>query len=93
MTCFNYLHMCCSSHDGYHPIQLRLADYNGTQCGYCTPGFVMSMYRYVIVKHNSTVIMSAIVCCRIIPTLHSSKWRIILTATFVVVQVQWFLVQ
>lgn len=30
--------------DGLHPIQERLAKLHGSQCGFCTPGFVMSMY-------------------------------------------------
>eukprot|EP01043_Picozoa_sp_COSAG02_P019167 COSAG02_NODE_916_length_15971_cov_12.781061_1_plen_324_part_00 len=33
-----------SRQTGYHPVQQRIADCNGTQCGYCTPGHVMAMY-------------------------------------------------
>ncbi|ODN01214.1 Xanthine dehydrogenase [Orchesella cincta] len=29
---------------GLHPVQERIAKSHGTQCGFCTPGFVMSMY-------------------------------------------------
>ena len=29
---------------GLHPVQERLATAHGSQCGFCTPGFVMSMY-------------------------------------------------
>ena len=29
---------------GLHPVQQAIADGHGTQCGFCTPGFVMSMF-------------------------------------------------
>eukprot|EP00232_Nephroselmis_pyriformis_P029241 CAMPEP_0182872950 /NCGR_PEP_ID=MMETSP0034_2-20130328/12031_1 /TAXON_ID=156128 /ORGANISM="Nephroselmis pyriformis, Strain CCMP717" /LENGTH=182 /DNA_ID=CAMNT_0025005571 /DNA_START=93 /DNA_END=637 /DNA_ORIENTATION=+ len=38
--------------DGYHPVQLRLAESHGSQCGFCTPGFVMSMY--CLLRNNAT---------------------------------------
>jgi len=33
-----------SGRAGLHPVQERLARAHGSQCGFCTPGFVMSMY-------------------------------------------------
>ncbi|ODN04991.1 Indole-3-acetaldehyde oxidase [Orchesella cincta] len=33
--------------DGYDPIQQRLVKFGGTQCGFCTPGFVMNMHSVV----------------------------------------------
>ncbi len=29
---------------GLHPVQQALVDYHGSQCGFCTPGFVMSLF-------------------------------------------------
>ena len=34
-----------SQRKGFHAIQARIADYSGSQCGFCTPGMVMNMYR------------------------------------------------
>ena len=33
-----------SKRDSFHPVQERMAKCNGSQCGFCTPGHVMSMY-------------------------------------------------
>lgn len=32
------------SDKGLHPIQQAMVEYHGSQCGFCTPGFVMSLY-------------------------------------------------
>ena len=41
-----------SSKDGLlHPVQQALVNYHGSQCGFCTPGFVMSLFS--IYKKNS----------------------------------------
>ncbi|TAL78064.1 MAG: xanthine dehydrogenase small subunit [Burkholderiaceae bacterium] len=33
-----------SSGGRLHPVQQAMVDHHGSQCGFCTPGFVMSMY-------------------------------------------------
>ncbi|MFT5484672.1 MAG: xanthine dehydrogenase small subunit, partial [Halieaceae bacterium] len=32
--------------DNLHPVQKAMVDCHGSQCGFCTPGFVMSMFAY-----------------------------------------------
>ncbi|MDX2203683.1 MAG: xanthine dehydrogenase small subunit [Hyphomicrobiaceae bacterium] len=34
----------CGAGGGLHPVQQALVDQHGSQCGFCTPGFVMSLY-------------------------------------------------
>ncbi|KAL5008240.1 hypothetical protein ScPMuIL_013821 [Solemya velum] len=38
--------------NGLHPIQDRIAKSYGSQCGFCTPGIVMSMYT--LIRNNSS---------------------------------------
>ncbi|XP_075976974.1 xanthine dehydrogenase/oxidase-like isoform X2 [Anticarsia gemmatalis] len=43
---------------GYHPLQTTLAKTNGTQCGYCSPSWVMSMYS--LLQTNPKITMMEI---------------------------------
>jgi len=36
------------SHEGMNPVAHQLALYNGSQCGYCSVGFVMNMSEFII---------------------------------------------
>ncbi len=35
-----------------HPVQQAMVDYHGSQCGFCTPGFVMSLYGLWLSEEN-----------------------------------------
>ena len=37
-----------------HPVQQALVDYHGSQCGFCTPGFVMSLFAGWLNGHSFT---------------------------------------
>lgn len=43
-----------SKRTGLHPIQERIVQANGTQCGFCTPGFVTSMYGFLKQQQTPT---------------------------------------
>ncbi|XP_055957738.1 xanthine dehydrogenase/oxidase-like [Patella vulgata] len=56
-----------NTRDGINPIQQRLADYNGTQCGFCSPAQVMSMNSLLKTNPKPTMeeveqIMDSTVC-------------------------------
>ena len=44
-----------SADKGYHPIQTKLAQMGGSQCGFCSPGFTMSMYSLLQQKKGSSL--------------------------------------
>jgi xanthine dehydrogenase small subunit len=38
-----------------HPVQQAMVDFHGSQCGFCTPGIVMSLYGLWLAEPNPTV--------------------------------------
>ncbi|WP_196257982.1 xanthine dehydrogenase small subunit [Pelagibacterium limicola] len=38
-----------------HPVQQAMVDFHGSQCGFCTPGFVMSLYGLWLTNPNPSV--------------------------------------
>ena len=43
-------------HDGgLHPVQRALVDFHGSQCGFCTPGFVMSLFALYHAPRTATL--------------------------------------
>ena len=43
-----------SKRTGFHPLQTAIADGNGSQCGFCTPGWVMNMFALLGKKKQPT---------------------------------------
>lgn len=43
------------SETGFHPVQERIAGFNGSQCGFCTPGMVMTMYSSMKSQEDMTM--------------------------------------
>jgi len=44
-----------AGHDGrLHPVQQALVDHHGSQCGFCTPGFVMSLFTHYLELGDET---------------------------------------
>ncbi|QDY71331.1 xanthine dehydrogenase small subunit [Qingshengfaniella alkalisoli] len=52
---------------GLHPVQQAMVDFHGSQCGFCTPGFVMSLYALLMgnpspTKHEIEVALQGNLC-------------------------------
>ena len=43
-----------NNNDGLNPIQQAMADEGATQCGFCTPGFVMSLAGFCLTDQEAT---------------------------------------
>lgn len=44
--------------EAMHPVQEAMVECHGSQCGFCTPGFVMSMFSLYQQRHNNSTNLS-----------------------------------
>ena len=44
-----------ANNDGLHPVQEAFLEHDGYQCGYCTPGQIMSAVACINEGHNGTL--------------------------------------
>ncbi|WP_340678382.1 xanthine dehydrogenase small subunit [Paraglaciecola sp.] len=51
-----------ANQDKLHPVQQSMVDHHGSQCGFCTPGFIMSMFAlyHQDIAVNRTVVEHAL---------------------------------
>ncbi|MFD1796581.1 xanthine dehydrogenase small subunit [Paracoccus aurantiacus] len=65
-ACIRFLAACHGCHivtvehlargDDLHPVQQAMVDHHGSQCGFCTPGFVMALYALWMGNPDPSVI-------------------------------------
>mgnify|MGYP002650071716 CR=1 FL=1 len=66
-ACIRFLASCHGCHvvsiehlrgadGGLHPVQQAMVDHHGSQCGFCTPGFVMALYALWMTHPHQIVI-------------------------------------
>ena len=64
--------------DTLHPVQQAMVDYHGSQCGFCTPGIVMSLFA---AYHSGAPATTATLCDQLAGNLcRCTGYRPILTA-------------
>ena len=62
--------------DTLHPVQQAMVDHHGSQCGFCTPGFVMSMtaaHQSGNADHNDTLAGNLCRCTGYEPIIKAAK--------------------
>ena len=66
-ACIRFLASCHGCHvvtvehlrgadGGLHPVQQAMVEHHGSQCGFCTPGFVMALYGLWMQNPNPSVV-------------------------------------
>ncbi len=68
---------------GLHPIQQSLASSHGTQCGFCSPGIVMSMYALLRSKGGDPITEGEMQNC-----LTGNLWYVVFRANSILLYLE-----